>query len=230
MNLPIPNRRSAGRTLAAFLEAYREQRELVVLALSPDGVPVAYEISQGLDAPLDILLVQKLQITGSEQLDLSMVVGGDQYLLNDDIVLEPQSRRPKLDAAVQQQQRDASQRLRDLRGDRQKLPVKGHTVILVDDVLTQSQTARAAIKAMREEGAARVVVAVPILPNRVLTQLQTVADDVSFIATQEPFLGVDWWYEDHRPLATDEVRNLLRQGAAPPVVHASHPKAPIDFI
>lgn len=230
MNLPIPNRRAAGRTLAAFLEAHREQQELAVLALSPDGVPVAYEIAQALDAPLDILLVEKLQVTGGEQLDLGMVVGGDQYLLNDELVVEPQISRSRLDAAVQEQQRDASQRLRDLRGDRQKRSVKGHTVILVDDVLTQSQTARAAIKTMREEGAAQVVVAVPILPNRVLAQLQALADEVSFIATQEPFLGVDWWYEDHRPLRTSEVQDLLRQGAAPSIIHTAHPKAAIDFV
>jgi len=55
------NRRSAGPQLAAWLQQLREEKP-VVLGLPHGGVPVGFEIAEGLDAPLDIVLVRKIGV------------------------------------------------------------------------------------------------------------------------------------------------------------------------
>jgi len=51
------NRRSAGRELSQRLQHLREEKP-IVLAMPRGGVPVGFEIAEGLDAPLDIVLVR----------------------------------------------------------------------------------------------------------------------------------------------------------------------------
>src|SRR5712692_8700848 len=85
----FPNRRSAGRQLAARLEQLREEKP-VVLALPRGGVPVGFEIAEGLDAPLDIVLVRKIGVPWQPELALGAVVDGadPQVVKNDKLAAE----------------------------------------------------------------------------------------------------------------------------------------------
>jgi hypothetical protein len=83
------NRRSAGRQLAAWLQQLREEKP-VVLALPRGGVPVGFEIAEGLDAPLDIVLVRKIGVPWQPELALGAVVDGadPQVIINDLLAAE----------------------------------------------------------------------------------------------------------------------------------------------
>jgi putative phosphoribosyl transferase len=85
----FPNRRSAGRQLAARLQQLREEKP-VVLALPRGGVPVGFEIAEGLDAPLDIVLVRKIGVPWQPELALGAVVDGadPQVIINDILAAE----------------------------------------------------------------------------------------------------------------------------------------------
>ena len=65
---PFSDRREAGRLLAAKLAAYANRPNVVVLALPRGGVPVAFEVAQALNAPLDVFVVRKLGVPGYEEL------------------------------------------------------------------------------------------------------------------------------------------------------------------
>lgn len=56
------DRTAAGRQLALKLSAYANRPDVLVLALPPGGVPVAFEVAQALHAPLDVFLVGKLGV------------------------------------------------------------------------------------------------------------------------------------------------------------------------
>src|SRR5687768_2645518 len=71
------DRRDAGQRLAAELKT-RAFPDPVVLALPRGGVPVAYEVANALDAPLDVLLVRKLGAPGHEEFGIGAVVDGTQ--------------------------------------------------------------------------------------------------------------------------------------------------------
>lgn len=82
----FPNRRAAGRELAQKLLAYVGQQNTTLLALPRGGVPVAYEVSRVLKAPLDVWIVRKLGLPGHEELAIGAIASGGIRILNHDII------------------------------------------------------------------------------------------------------------------------------------------------
>src|SRR5262245_65553123 len=76
------DRRDAGRRLAKSLRAYGGRNDVVVLALPRGGVPVAYEVSRAIDAPLDVFLVRKLGTPGQPELAMGAIASGGIVFVN----------------------------------------------------------------------------------------------------------------------------------------------------
>jgi putative phosphoribosyl transferase len=102
-----------------------------------------------------------------------------------------------------------TRRERLYRGDRPPPDVRGKTVILVDDGLATGATMLAAVKALREQQAGRVVVAVPIAAPETCDQVREKVDDIICAVTPEPFYAVGLWYENFSQTSDEEVRDLL---------------------
>ena len=68
---------------------------------------------------------------------------------------------------------------------------------------------RLAVQAVREQGAARIVIAVPVAPAENIPWLHQIADEVVCLATPEPFNAVGRWYQDFHPVDDHEVCVLL---------------------
>ena len=96
-------------------------------------------------------------------------------------------------------------------------------MILVDDGLATGASMRAAVRALRREGAARIVVAVPVAAADTCESLRPEAEDVVCAVTPEPFTAVGAWYEDFRQTTDEEVRALLdRANAGRGIEHGDH--------
>ncbi len=86
MSKAFANRRQAGRILAHQLRSYAGRPDVIVLGLPRGGVPVAFEVAQALDAPLDVFLVRKLGAPGHEELAMGAIASGDVVVVNDEVV------------------------------------------------------------------------------------------------------------------------------------------------
>ena len=203
------NRTDAGRQLAAKLAAYANRPDILVLALPRGGVPVAFEVARALGVPLDVFLVRKLGVPGYEELAIGAVATGGVRVLNNEIVLGLGISEHEIDAVVAREMQELARRDRLYRGDRQPPDVGGRTVILVDDGLATGATMRAAVQALRQQQAARIVAAVPTASPDTCQVLKAEADDVICAMTPEPFFAVGHWYEDFTQTTDDEVRELL---------------------
>jgi len=82
-------------------------------------------------------------------------------------------------------------------------------VILVDDGLATGATMHAAIRALRQQQPARIVVAVPTASPETCAELKTEVDDIICATTPDPFYAVGLWYEDFSQTTDEEVRELL---------------------
>ena len=133
-----------------------------MLALPRGGVPVAYEVARALHAPLDVFLVRKLGLPGREELAMGAIASGGVRVLNEDVVRALRIPQDVIESVVVAEQEELERRERIYRGDRPPPDVRGRTVILVDDGLATGSTMRAAVAALRRQGPARIVVAVPI--------------------------------------------------------------------
>ena len=203
------DRTDAGRRLATYLGKYAGRRDVIVLALPRGGVPVGHEVAQALDVPLDVFVVRKLGLPWQEELAVGAIASGGAVVLNDDVVRMSGITREQLDRVTRAEEAELHRRERQYRGDRAFPDLTGKTVILVDDGLATGATMRAAVDALRREGPASVVVAVPVAAAETCRRLQSVADDVVCAMTPEPFEAVGLWYDDFSQTSDGEVQDLL---------------------
>jgi predicted phosphoribosyltransferase len=174
-------------------------------------VPVAFEVAEALDAPLDVFLVRKLGLPGQEELAMGAIASGGVRVLNDYVVQALQIPKEVIDAIAAREQDELERRERAYRGNRPPPDVRGRTVILVDDGLATGATMRAAVAALRQERAGRIVVAVPVASPDVCAELGREVDEIVCLETPEPFYAVGYWYQDFSPTTDEEVRDLLER-------------------
>jgi predicted phosphoribosyltransferase len=208
------DRRDAGRQLAAELGEYRDRADVLVLALPRGGVPVGFEVAQALGAPLDVFVVRKLGVPGHEELAMGAIASGGARVINEAVVRRARITDAVLAAVTAREQEEVARRERLYRGDRPPPDVRDRTVILVDDRLATGATMRAGVEAVRQGGAKRIVVAVPVGSPETCESMCRGADEVVCLATPEPFVAVGFWYEDFGQESDDDVRTLLDAAAA----------------
>jgi predicted phosphoribosyltransferase len=206
------NRRTAGVELAGHLHRYARREDVTVLALPRGGVPVAYEIARVLEAPLDVFLVRKLGLPGRPELAMGAIASGGVRVLNDDVVQWYGVPQDVIDGVASVEQVELARRERAYRADHPPPELQGRTVVLVDDGLATGSTMKAAVRAVRAQRPAWIVVAVPVGAPDTCRELADLADEVVCARMPRAFSAVGLWYRDFSQTTDEEVRELL-QGA-----------------
>ena len=216
------DRTDAGRKLAVALAKYQDQRA-VVLALPRGGVPVAREVAIGLNAALDVVLVRKIGVPGEPELAMGAVVDGP----------EPITVRESRRRQVQRRQRGGVRSGRaptslprygdgapGLSANGRTCERPGGPCIVVDDGIATGATMRAALRAVRRQRPAKLVLAVPVAPASALAELRGEADEVVCLDDREGLGSVGSFYADFTQVSDDEVRDILAQFPVEPSVSA----------
>jgi predicted phosphoribosyltransferase len=181
-----------------------------LLGLPRGGVPVAFEIALALNAPLDVFIVRKLGVPGQEELAMGAIATGGIRVLNMDVVNGLRIPADVIDAVGDREEVELRRRERYYREDQPLAVFKNRFVILTDDGIATGSTMLAAIRAIKDARAARVLVAAPVAARSTVAKLRKAADDVVVLSTPEPFHGVGQWYQDFSQTTDEEVRELLR--------------------
>jgi predicted phosphoribosyltransferase len=145
---------------------------------------------------------------------MGAIASGGVQVLNDNVVGAYGIPSHVIDAVAEREQQELDRRARDYRGDRPFPQLSGRTVILVDDGLATGSTMRAAVRAVRQQQPAAIVVAVPVAAAETCEELRREADRIVCLRTPEPFSAVGLWYEDFSQTTDAEVRALLAEAAA----------------
>jgi putative phosphoribosyl transferase len=211
------NRQHAGELLAALLFGYRSQPKTLVLALPRGGVPVAAVLARGLGLPLDVFPVRKLGAPGQPEFAMGAIAVNGLVVLHRNAIATLHVPQSTLDAVIAREHEELLRQERTYRESRPPLILAGKTAILVDDGLATGYTMLAAIRAVREQHPARIVVAVPIAPSETLALLHPEADEVVCVHTPPQLLAIGQFYEDFTQTTDDQVREALRELAIGPV-------------
>jgi putative phosphoribosyl transferase len=212
------NRVEAGRLLAQALVEYVGRANLIVLGLPRGGVPVARIVADFLGAPLDVFLVRKLGVPWQPELGFGAIAesaGTDPpvRVIDQGLVRECELTQKVIDEIAAREQREIDRRSRLYRGKRSLIEVRGKEVIIVDDGLATGSTMLAAVRALRQQGAKRILVAVPVGPPGTCDALRREADEVVCLSSPEPFYSVGTWYEDFTQVSDRAVQEIFSPDA-----------------
>ena len=206
------DRADGGRQLADKLHAYAKRSDVIVLALPRGGLPVAREVATALGAPLDVFLVRKLGVPGHSELAMGAIAFGGVRVLSEDLISELGIPRALVEQVSVREHLELDRRNRLYRGSRPFPSLRGRTVIVVDDGLATGATAEAAVVALRDLGAARIVVAAPVGAPATCTRLTGLADDVVCAAIPDNFYAVGSWYDQFEQTTDEDVIAILGRG------------------
>jgi putative phosphoribosyl transferase len=209
MERAFPNRIEAGRQLAGKLEKYAGRNDVIVLGLPRGGVPVANEVAQRLRVPLDVFIVRKLGVPGFEELAAGAIASGGVRVLNEDVMRAIPHADQAIEVLTARETTELHRREQIYRQGRPPPELRDRIAILVDDGLATGATMRAAVKALRQRGAAKIVVAVPVGPADTCHEIEEQADETICLSTPEFFQAVGQYYEDFSQTTDEDVRELL---------------------
>jgi putative phosphoribosyl transferase len=220
------DRRDAGRRLARLLEGVQEERQggsgrreggrsagdderPIVVGIARGGLPVAAEVARALRAPLDVMVVRKIGAPMSPEYGIGALAEGGAGVLNERAVAALGIAPEELEELMARAGEELAARLARYRGEREPLAVAGRTVILVDDGVATGRTAQVASRALRGRGAARVILAVPVVAPSSVAELEGEVDEVVCVEMPPNLRAIGFWYRDFRPPTEEEVTALL---------------------
>ena len=206
------DRSDAGRRLAKALSSYKG-RNAIVLALPRGGVPVAAEVAEALDAPLDLILVRKIGVPTQPELAMGAVVDGAAPIIvrNQEVIELSGTTAAEFDAVCAGELAEIERRRKLYLGERTRAPIAGQVVIVVDDGIATGATTRAALKAIRNRKPKELVLAVPVAPPDTIEQLRGEVDALICLETPELFGAIGYFYRDFRQVSDEEVVEILKR-------------------
>ncbi len=202
------DRADAGRRLAQRMKSV-DGRDVVVLGLPRGGVPVAFEVAKALRAPLDILVVRKLGVPFQPELAFGAIGEGGVRVINESVVRDANLTEHDMAAVERKERAELQRRLERFRHGHDRIPLAGQTAVIVDDGVATGATAKAACQVVRAQGAAGVILAVPIGPADIAESFGEYADEVVCLETPALFFGVGQGYRNFAQTSDDEVIALL---------------------
>lgn len=210
--LRFKDRTDAGRQLGERVASMGLDKPYI-FALPRGGVPVAVEVANRLGAPLDLILVRKIGAPGNPEVALGAIVENShrQVVINESILRLSGADDAYLARAQAEQTVELERRKKKYLGNRRRLDPSGQTAVVVDDGLATGATMKAALIALRRNGAARIVVALPVAPQSAITDLADYADNIVCLNPAIEFFGVGGFYRDFHQLSDEETIALINQ-------------------
>jgi putative phosphoribosyl transferase len=208
------DRHDAGRQLAPLLERFRGQRPVVV-GIPRGGVQVAAVLARAMRAPLDVTAVRKIGAPKNPEFAIGALAEGGVRVLDEGVVRTLGLTDAELEEITTRVERELGERLERYRDARAPAPLGGRTAILVDDGLATGRSALAAVRSLRERGATRVILAVPVAAPESAQELRRHADEVVCLEEPSDLRAIGLWYEDFGPTSDAEVAALLAEHGEP---------------
>lgn len=216
------NRRAAGVALAHAVGELGLKPPVTVLGLPRGGVPVAHEVANALQAPLDVMVVRKVGMPGHRELAIG-AIAGDVVVRDPGAVSQVGTLGKHFEQLALAERKELQRRERKYRAGAAPLDLRGQTVVLVDDGIATGCTMLAAVRAAQRAGATRTVVAVPIASHEAAALLDAEADLVVILGIPDHLNAIGEWYGDFEQVGDAEVNALLAGCRARPTAERAIP-------
>ncbi len=203
------DRRDAGRQLVPHLSKYKDQKDVIVLGLARGGVVTAFEVASGINVPLNVIVVRKIGAPGNEELAVGAIAEHGEGVFNEHLIGILDVSQDYLQKEIERQKKILKERLDQYRGNAPTPSLKDKTVVLVDDGIATGASMRIAIKSVRDAGAKKIVLAVPVAAPDSLRKIEEEVDEVVCLSSPVFFEAVGAFYKAFEQTSDEEVIHLL---------------------
>lgn len=199
----------AGQELAKKLEHYRG-KHAVVYGLPRGGVVVAAEVAKALNAPLDVIISRKIGHPFNPEYAIGAVTETAEVVTSE---VEVQELGEKwLEGAIAKEMTEAKRRRKLYTNQREQISAKNRIAIVIDDGIATGLTLEAAIKQLKKEKPAKIVVAVPVVPDDIAAELETEVDELIYLQREKEFFGsVGSYYQRFEQTEDQDVIDILEE-------------------
>ncbi|MFI9363060.1 phosphoribosyltransferase [Kitasatospora sp. NPDC053057] len=207
------DRSTAGHQLAQAVLPFvgdRSDGRVVVLGLAPGGLPVAAEIAESLDAPLDATVVRQLNVPGYDR-PVGAIANGDPPLFDRESLKVLGVTPVEVGESVKRERAEVHRREALYRDGRAPLCLQGRTVVLVSDGLTDALTAHTAVRALLGGRPGRLVLAAPLCDARLADELRRDVDALVCLHLPLYAHAAGPWYGEFHEVTDREAAVLLRR-------------------
>ena len=200
------DRKDAGRKLATALQKYKDT-DALVLAIPRGGVELGCEIAKALHCSFSLLICRKLPYPNNPESGFGAIAEDGSLYIN----RLAASYVPEFDIKriIQEQTGEIERRIAILRKGRPLPPLKGRTVILVDDGIAMGSTMHAAVTLCRKQEAAKIVIAVPVAGRQTIEEFSQLANEIVVLESPLNFHAVAQVYEHWYDVSDAEVLSLI---------------------
>jgi putative phosphoribosyl transferase len=202
-SITIRNRRQAAHLLADKLSAYKNSNAIVV-AIPYGGVPVGYQLAKELHLQFDVVPCKKIGHPADSKKSIGSV-SVDEVVINEGVEDIP------CDYICHQiilNQNALKAQQIFFNTNTAPLDVKGKTIILVDDVLSNADTVMACLKSIKKHQPEKIIVAAPVATQEAASQLYFKAGDLVLLSVDNN-MRAETFYEEHLHIKDEEVRDLI---------------------
>ena len=204
------NRHEAGIKLAEQLKKYKNNKNVIVLAIPRGGVEIGYEIAKFLNAKLDIIVTKKIGLPGDEEFAIGSVGPDKKVALNEETIRIYNVREEYLTQQKREISKEIERRYKAYRGKYELQNLKNKIVILTDDGIATGFTARAAITYIKSQNPKKLVLAVPVAPSDFADEIKNEVEFVCLHSTNL-FSSISQFYGSFPQLTDEEVKDYLEK-------------------
>lgn len=200
------DREEAGRKLG---ETLGPRPGALILGIPRGGVVIAREAAAIAGGELDVIVPRKLGAPMNPELGIGAVAADGTTVLDQRLVNALGVSELYIAKEVARQIEEIQRRVDLYREGRPPLDLAGRECVVVDDGVATGGTAEVALRSCRAQGAATVVLAVPVAPEESLDRLRAACDEVVCLETPSPFAAVGQWYASFPQVSDAEVLEAL---------------------
>lgn len=205
------DRHEAGIRLAEQLKKYKNNKEVIVLAIPRGGVEVGYEIAKFLNIKLDIIVTKKIGLPDDEEFAIGSIGPDKKVMLNEETVRIYNISDEYMHEQKKQIGKEIERRYKVYKGKYELQNLKNKIAILTDDGVATGFTTRAAINYIKSQNPKKIILAVPVAPADFSREIKKEVDEFICLHSTNLFFSISQFYNSFPQLTDGEVKSYLKK-------------------
>lgn len=205
------DRKEAGRLLAEKLIKYKGP-DSIVFGIPSGGVPIASEIADALNLPMELIIVRKIQIPYNPEAGFGAMGPDGEIILNERLLNQLRLTEDEVKTQIRKTMDVIRKRNQLFRKGRSFPLLKGKIAIVTDDGLASGFTMLAAVTFIKGKMPQKIIIAVPTGSDRTVDFILPEVDELVCLNVRSGFsFAVADAYKNWYDLTDEEVMDTIRK-------------------